>query len=156
MRNFKTVIFSLSLAVGPALALAQTPRLLKIPHNHNSAHGGLVLMFGDYHGELIKMKGGKEIVLFLSDKLRDPQKPEDFDLEVNLVEGAKKTALTGSATDSVSFALPAKTSGDAQLEVKVFRKNPPKGAVTTANPQTASLAKVPEMKPMDHSMHQGH
>lgn len=159
MKNSRIAILALSLSLSPSLVCAQKPLAQKprIPHNHASAHGGLVLMFGDYHAEIVKMQSRKELFVFLSDKMRDPQDAKDFNLEVNLIDGAKKTTLKAMiAAGGASFALPSQHSPEAYLEVKAQRKTPVRGAVTSANVEKAVLSKIPEMKPTDHSAHQGH
>jgi len=129
-------------------ARSSTP---KIPHSHHSQMGGHVLMFGDDHMELALDENKQSIVLVsLSDKLRDPLAAVSLDLEFILINSAEATApqqvlspkLNDRDPSKIFLELPTNISPDSQLQIKMTRKTPVKGVVSTKKSQKISLKKL--------------
>ena len=151
--------FSLPILVASALSFASAARAevktaaakkVRIPHGHQAEMGRAVLMVGDDHFEVTRdAKKPSLLRIYASDKFRDPVSVEAFDLELTLVSQAgrqKLEAVTSKTTPSeVQVELPKGAPSEAKLELKALRKNPPRGYVTTSNPQLIELTKIAAM-----------
>lgn len=141
-----------------AQAEQKAPKKLKSPHNHMAEQGGTVLMFGDDHLEIRRGKKATEIVLYFTDKLRDPVPATGFNFEVNLVAGKARTKLATTPMpgmdNSLSVRLPDNAAPDAKLELRATRLVPPhRGYVTTTSAQTLPLSKVAAPQSDPHAGH---
>jgi hypothetical protein len=155
MRFCEIAAFTLSLTVFVAAASAEKkdPALPKIPHSHHSEQGGLVLMFGDDHLELVR-SGPSRVTAHFSDKFRAPLLSTDFDHKVTLVDGGREQDLEMSASASApTWALPEKISPQAQLRITLKRKNPPKAYVVSEQAQTVLVSRLPSRKEKTSAHH---
>jgi hypothetical protein len=114
----------------------------KIPHSHHSQSGGLVLMLGDDHVEVIRMK--TQLFLDFSDKLRDPVKVEDLHFDVRFASDQTVVPFSVESKNPhrVVLGLPSR-----DIEIMAYRKkNVPKGQILKKDFVKLELSRVPTEK----------
>ncbi len=119
----------------------------KMPHSHHSAQGGEVLMFGDDHVEVKASKAAGELLIYVSDKMRDPVDSRLVKLEVTLVDGEKRSPLhlvpSSAPPYQVAAHYPAgEASAAAKIEIRAPRIVPAKGQVSGTGTQSLPLSKI--------------
>ena len=115
---------------------------LKIPHIHSGRQGGKVFMSGDDHVEA-KMTAEGGVVLFLSDKFRDPLSIKQFEIDMSYFETGKKQPLKVTASEKSPYELkldlPKDFSHENEVTITLKRKDPPKGYVAGSTPVKFNL-----------------
>ncbi|MEO5668128.1 MAG: hypothetical protein ABIR96_08715 [Bdellovibrionota bacterium] len=158
MKIFLSLLTVAGIGLATASAESSAPKKIKIPHQHQSLHGGTLLMLGDDHLEIAATKKAQTLTLYVSDKLRDPVAVSDVKLEVTLIQGTEKIPLSlepvPGQTSAVRTTLPKGLASDASLEIRMPRVTPLKGSVSTNASQTIAISKLLNATAMDP--HAGH
>ena len=135
----------------------RSPAKVKLPHQHGPAHGGLVVMFGDDHLELINKSPGV-LKVFISDKFREPVPVALFNIKAVVISADQRSELKPRVSEKEPNAffldLPKPIPDGAKLELRIPRVTPVKGQVTTDNPQIVDLDKF--LKPGAQNDMSGH
>jgi hypothetical protein len=114
----------------------------KVPHSHHSQSGGLVLMLGDDHVEVIRTK--TQLFLDFSDKVRDPVKVEDLHFDVRFASDKSVVPFT---VDSKNPHRAVLNLPSRDIEMMAYRKkNVPKGQILKKDFVKLDLGRVPTEK----------